>query len=145
MENPQTLIDLVKKQIEVEKRSAQKLAETEKKVSTPAAKIFLMEMRLDSQKHIGILNEILNIIGQRGLPRSSWEYVLHEYTDAVNMQRELGDHLKIEDEMMAHVKEESVHTKDEGIKLLLQHIADDEEKHHEILKTILRRSYEINR
>jgi rubrerythrin len=144
MEEPQKLIDLVKEQIEVEERSVHRLSETEKKVNTPAAKVFLMEMRLDSQKHIGILNEVLEIIYRTPGSKSSWDYLKHEYMDTVNMKRELEDHMKIEDEMMSHLKEESGQTKDEGIKLLLQHIADDEKKHHEILQMILHHSYEID-
>ena len=144
MEQPQNLIDLLEKHIEVEKMSVQNLSDTEEKVNTPAAKVLLIEMRMDSQKHIGILNEILGILRRTPAVKSSWDFFLNEYIDTVKMKREFEDHMKIEDAMMAHLKEASGQAKDEGIRLLLEHMAEDEKKHHEILQTILHHSYDIN-
>jgi len=104
----------------------------------------LLEIRLDSQKHADILNGILEVL--RGVPPSKtlWEYRIESYIDPFVVKRELESHIKREDEMLDHVEKEIKQTKDEGLKLLLQHIADDERKHHDILEAIVKHLHKIN-
>ncbi len=45
--------------------------------------------------------------------------------------------------MLNQVKEEMKETRDEGIRLLLEHIGDYEEKHHKILEAIIVQYYKI--
>lgn len=144
MEEKEKLIQLVKKQIGIERELVKKIGEMEKKVGNAAAKMLLLEMRLDSQKHAGILTSILKIL--RGVPPSQtiWEYRLESYVDPFVVKKELENHMKMETAVLTHVEEEIKQTKDEGLKLLLQHIADDEKKHHKILETIVKYSYKIN-
>lgn len=144
MEEKEKLIQLVKKQIGIERELVKKIGEMEKKVGNAAAKMLLLEMRLDSQKHAGILTSILKVL--RGVPPSQtiWEYRLESYVDPFVVKKELENHMKMETAVLIHVEEEIKQTKDEGLKLLLQHIADDEKKHHKILETIVKYSYKIN-
>jgi rubrerythrin len=144
MEEKEKLIQLVKKQIGIERELVKKIGEMEKKVGNAAAKMLLLEMRLDSQKHAGILTSILKVL--RGVPPSQtiWEYRLESYVDPFVVKKELENHMKMESAVLTHVEEEIKQTKDEGLKLLLQHIADDEKKHHKILETIVKYSYKIN-
>ncbi|MFZ0965278.1 MAG: ferritin family protein [Candidatus Bathyarchaeia archaeon] len=144
MEEKEKLIQLVKKQIGIERELVKKIGEMEKKVGNAAAKMLLLEMRLDSQKHAGILTSILKVL--RGVPPSQtiWEYRLESYVDPFVVKKELENHMKMETAVLTHVEEEIKQTKDEGLKLLLQHIADDEKKHHKILETIVKYSYKIN-
>jgi len=46
--------------------------------------------------------------------------------------------------MLGLIKKEIKETKDEGVRLLLEHIASDEEKHHKILQTVVKQTYKIN-
>jgi len=144
MEEKEKLIQLVKKQIGIERELVKKIGEMEKKVGNAAAKMLLLEMRLDSQKHAGMLTSILKVL--RGVPPSQtiWEYRLESYVDPFVVKKELENHMKMETAVLTHVEEEIKQTKDEGLKLLLQHIADDEKKHHKILETIVKYSYKIN-
>ena len=144
MENKEKLIELVKKQIEIEKEHVKRISELQKKVDNPAAQLLLLEMRLDSQKHANILGGILKVL--KGIPPSKalWEYRIDSYVDKLAVKKELENHVKMETEVLDHVEEEIKQTKDEGLKLLLQHIADDEKKHHKILETIVKYSYRIN-
>jgi len=144
MEEKEKLIQLVKKQIGIERELVKRIGEMEKKVGNAAAKMLLLEMRLDSQKHAGILTSILKVL--RGVPPSQtiWEYRLESYVDPFVVKKELENHMKMETAVLTHVEEEIKQTKDEGLKLLLQHIADDEKKHHKILETIVKYSYKIN-
>lgn len=143
METRERVIELIRKQIEIEEDNVRQVSETEKKVDNAAAKMCLLEIQLDSQKHADILNGILEVL--RGVPPSKtlWEHRIESYIDPFVVKRELESHVKREDEMLKHVEEEIKQTKDEGIKLLLQHIADDERKHHDILEAIVKHLHRI--
>jgi len=100
-------------------------------------------MRLDSEKHAGILTGILETL--KGVPPSKtlWEYELEGYIDPIIVKKSLEEHVKMEADVLAHVEEEMKHTKDEGLKLLLRHIAEDEKKHQKILEEIVKNLYKI--
>ena len=144
MENKDKLIQLIKKQIGIERDHVKRIDELQKKVDTAAAKLLLLEMRLDSQKHASILGGILKVL--KGIPPSKalWEYHMESYVDKLAVKKELENHVKMETDVLGHVEEEIKQTKDDGLKLLLQHIAEDEKKHHKILETIVRYAYKIN-
>jgi rubrerythrin len=143
MEQKDKLIPLIKKQITIEKEDVKRITELEKKVRNAAAKLLLLEMRLDSEKHAGILTGILETL--KGVPPSKtlWEYELEGYIDPIIVKKSLEEHVKMEADVLAHVEEEMRHTKDEGLKLLLRHIAEDEKKHHKILEEIVNNLYKI--
>jgi len=144
METRERLIELIRAQIEVEKENVRQVTETEKKVDNAAAKLSLLEIRLDSQKHADILNGILEVLS--GVPPSQtlWEYRISRYIDPFLVKGELENHEKREARMIDHVEEEIKQTKDEGIKLLLQHVLEDERKHHKILETIVKHLHKVN-
>jgi len=143
MENRKELIRLIKKQVEIENDHVKRLDALQKKVHTAAAQLLLFEMQLDSQKHASILRGILKVL--KGVPPSKtlWNYRIESYVDEFVVKSELETHIKMETEVLNHVEKEIEQTKDEGLKLLLQHIADDEKKHHKILETIVKYSYEF--
>jgi rubrerythrin len=143
MAENEKLIQLIKTQIEIENEHVRKLGDLEKKIDTAAARLLLYEMRLDSQKHAGILTEILLTL--KGVPpnKTLWDYRIDSYVDQLAIARALENHVKMETDVLNHVQEEIEHTKDAGLKLLLQHIAADEEKHHEILNEVIKHSSRI--
>jgi rubrerythrin len=59
------------------------------------------------------------------------------------VKKELEEHIKAEEKMMRQIEEELKKTDDEALKLLLEHFAEDEKKHHANLKTILNKAYKI--
>ncbi|MDH5481845.1 MAG: hypothetical protein OEY22_03045 [Candidatus Bathyarchaeota archaeon] len=144
MEQREKLIQLLKQQIKIEKTHVDRITEMEKRVGNAAAKLLLLEMRLDSQKHEGILTGILKTLKGISPSQALWKHKIESYVDPFVVKRELETHVKMETDVLAHVEEEMKHTKDEGLKLLLQHIADDERKHHKILETIVKNVYKIN-
>lgn len=97
-------------------------------------------MRLDSQKHAGILEVLSEVPSAQTL----WERRLESYVDPFVVRRELENHMKSEDEVLRHVEEEIKGTDDDALKMLLQHVAEDEKKHHKILETIIKRLHEIS-
>jgi bacterioferritin (cytochrome b1) len=100
-------------------------------------------MELDSQKHASILSGILKVL--KGVPPSKtlWNYRIESYVDELVVKRELETHMKMETDILDHVEKETEQTADEGLKLLLQNIAEDEKKHHKILETIVKYSYKF--
>jgi len=144
MESKEKLIELLKKQVAVEKTNVKEVGETEKKVGFAAAKLFLNIIRLDSRKHMEILNGIMQVLD--GIPpgKTLWEHQVDSYIDPFVVQRELENHMSREAEMIKHVEKEIKQTQDEGLKLLLQHIANDEKKHHEILESVTNHLHRVN-
>ncbi len=109
---------------------------------TAAAKLLLTEMKYDSGKHAVLLQGILEVIENSGA--CLWDCKLDSYVDRLLVKKELEKHLAVEQKTLDMVKEEINQTKDEGLKLLLKHIAEDEDRHHALLKTIINNSYKIN-
>jgi rubrerythrin len=144
METREKLIQLIKEQIEIEKENVRQVNETEKKVDNAAAKLSLLEIRLDSQKHADILDGILEVLSGVPASKTLWEHRIESYIDPFVVQRELENHEQREAEMIEHVEEEIKHTEDEGLKLLLQHVLDDERKHHKILETLVKHLHKVN-
>jgi rubrerythrin len=143
MENREELVRLIKKQIEIENDQVKRLNELQKKVHTAGAQILLYEMELDSQKHASLLGGILRVL--KGVPPSKtlWDYRIDSYVDEEVVKKELQDHMKMETDVLDHIEKEAEQTADHSLKLLLQNIAEDEKKHHKILQTIVRYSYEF--
>jgi rubrerythrin len=67
-----------------------------------------------------------------------WEYKLDSYIDPILVRKELENHVKMETNVLMHVKREISSTQDEGLKLLFQHIAEDEKKHRKIMEAIIK-------
>lgn len=140
MEDKKRLMDLIRAQIELEKDISGRLANLEGRVDSIAAKLLIREMQLDTEKHAEILGEALKVIEA---PKSFWDYTIHVDADKRMVKRELEEHIKAEEKMKQQIEEEAKKTADEALKLLLKHFADDEDKHHKILKTILSKAYEM--
>lgn len=144
METEKPFTDMIREHIEFEKDTAKTCADLSKKVENAAAKMLLTEMQLDTAKHARILEEMLNLI-EKAPPTRLWDYRIASYVDSLVVKKELERHMKLEQDMLRGVEEEIKATKDEAMKLLLQHIAADERKHHEIIQTILRKSYVLTK
>jgi rubrerythrin len=130
---------LITKQIAIENTAEKEMSEQEKKVDTVAAKLLLLEVRLDSYKHAKILEAILNVMGERTEPL--WESRIKGYTDSLTIKKRLEKHIEQEKHALQQIEEVIKETKDEAIKLLLQHILEDEKKHHKIFETIIKKAY----
>jgi len=136
------LTDLITRQIAIENAVEKEMGETEKKVDTVAAKLLFLEVRLDAYKHAKILEAILNVIGEK--PESLWDYRIKSYADSLTVKKELQKHMIREKYTLQQLEEEMKETKDEAVKLLLQHILEDERKHHKIFETIIKKAYMLS-
>ena len=136
------LAKLIKAQIIVEKNFVKTVDEQIKNMHNAAAKLLLLETQRDSEKHAMILEGILEVITVKDA-KPLWNTKLDSYVDKIVVKRNLEDHIKTERKMLEHIEKEMRETKDEGIRLLLEHIASDEKKHHKILETVIKQAYKI--
>jgi hypothetical protein len=144
MSSEKDLTDLVQAQIKLENTTAKKIADLEKATANLAAKLFLAEMRFDTEKHAKILQTMLDVMKQKKsetAAKTLWSTKIHSYVDTLVAKKMLEDHQAVEMQMLQHVEEEMRKTDDDALKLLFQHIADDEKKHHKIMDTILRKAF----
>ncbi|MCK4933552.1 hypothetical protein KAS06_02670 [Candidatus Bathyarchaeota archaeon] len=139
----ETLVNLIKQQIKIEKGFVTAIQKEIKDTHNVAAKLLLLETQKDSEKHAMILEGILDVISQKDA-KPLWDILIESYVDKLVVKKNLENHIKTEEVMIEHIQREMNETKDEGIKLLLEHITSDEKKHHEILKTVIREAYKIN-
>jgi uncharacterized protein YeeX (DUF496 family) len=137
-------IQLVRQQITAEREYAKHITELRKKVGIAAARLLLLELLLESEKHAAILTEMLEIIEGIHGDTLLWEHELDEYIDEAVVKKEFEDHLKKEGAALAQLKEELKQSKDEGLKLLFQNIEEDEKRHHGIAQTLVRKLYKID-
>ena len=136
MEIHEDLVKLIEEQIAIEKESVAMFAETEQRVGTGIAKLLIREIRMDSQKHASILEEVLETLKGHPSPNSSWQKASDRFIDPLVVKREIEKHKDLTKSMQAHLAREMSKTKDETILALLKHLAQDERRHNEILDTI---------
>jgi rubrerythrin len=140
------LMDMIRVQIKLEKTTARTIRELEAAISNLAAKLFLAEMRFDTEKHAKILQTMWNLMKQvepERLARKFWNIETRDYVDALEVRELLKSHVTVETRMLEHVKEEMKSTDDAAVKLLFKHIINDERKHHRILETILDKAFKM--
>jgi len=137
------LVELIRAQAEIEKESAARLAETEQKVGTGAARLLLAEMRCDSQKHAMILEAVLETLNGAQSSKTLWQQAFSGFADPIIVKREIENHMSLGKSMISHIQKEMSKTDDEAVRMLLQHLAEDEKRHSEILDTVAQRLYRV--
>ena len=106
MKSEEELADLVRTQIRLEKNTAKKIKKLEEDTVNLAAKLFLAEMRFDTEKHAKILQIMLDLMKQKetemdakahldALKRTLWDTKIHSYVDVFVAKKTLEDHLRI--------------------------------------------------
>ena len=145
MESRRELIDLLREQVQIEKESVTRLSETEQKVGTKAAKLLLVEMRCDSQKHAAVLEAVVETLKGDQSSRPLWQQAFSGFADPIIVEREIENHKALSKSMAAHIEKEISKTDDEGVRTLLQHLREDERRHNEIFDMIVQRRYRVIR
>jgi bacterioferritin (cytochrome b1) len=137
-----TLVDLLKEQLKIEKNFVTAIDSEIESVHNVAARLLLLETKKDSEKHALIIEGILQTL-KKGERKPLWDTLQDSYVDKMVVKRNLEKHVKTETAMLEHIEKELKEAKDEGIQLLLEHIAEDEKKHHKILQTVIKEAYKI--
>jgi len=137
-----SVVKLVQRQKQSEKSMAAAVEALEGRVRNEAARLLLAELRLDSTKHANICEEILKVT-EKAKPTNLWDVRIEGYVDMLVVKRELERHIKLEESMLKDVERIVGETKDEALRLLFTHIAEDERKHHKNIQLIIKRSYAL--
>ena len=137
------VVELVKKQKRSEEAMVKIVEALEEKVHNEAAKLLLTELRLDSTKHARICEQILKI-ADKTKPDRLWDARIDSYVDMQVMKKELEKHVRLEDDMLKDVEKVIATTKDEALKLMFSHIAEDEKKHHKNVELVIKKSYMLS-
>jgi len=144
MSQKNRVIQLVKQQIAAEGENVKHITELRKKVGIAAARLILLELRLESEKHVAILTEMLEFLEGAHEDTLLWEHELEEYIDETLVREEFEDHVKKESGALKQLQEELRHTKDEALKLLLNNMEEDEKRHHGMAQILVRNLYKID-
>ena len=140
MKAGESVTDLVKRQKLSEESMVKAVEALESRVHTEAARLLLSELRFDSNKHAQICELILKVADKK-TPERLWEARIESFVDMEVVKKELERHVRLEEAMLKDVEKIIATTKDEAIKLLFSHIAEDEKKHHKNVELIIHKSY----
>ena len=128
------LVSFLEKQIEVEKRIVDSIREGLRLVANPAVKGSLKAISLDSVKHAELYSAALKLL-EGALPDIAQELTSQD----VDAQRRLVEkHIQMEAELMKTLEDMTPKVQNEKLALLLNVILEDEQRHHGLLKKILR-------
>ncbi len=144
MKTEESVVELIKRQKRLEENMVTAVEALEGKVNNEAAKLILSELRLDSTKHANICQEILSLSERKIEPLKLWEAKVESFVDMQVMRKALEHHITLEEAMLKDVERIIKETKDEAIKILFTHIAEDERKHHKNVSLIIKRSYALS-
>jgi len=142
MKSVDSVVNLVKRQKQSEEGMVKAVLALEEKVHSEAARLLLSELRLDSTKHAQICEQILKV-ADRTTPERLWDARIDSYVDMQVVKKELERHVRLEESMLKDVEKVIATSKDEAIKLLFSHIAEDEKKHHKNVKLVIQKSYTL--
>ena len=129
------LIEILQKQIEIEKDTLNKLSIAEEEVSETAVKLVFMELRLDSWKHQKFLEGIIEMLKET--PCDAWSAKVQRYIDRVKLDKTLHDLVKAESEMFALAEKALKSTDDPVAQYLLNHLKHDEQHHKKELENLI--------
>jgi rubrerythrin len=129
------LLEMIARQIAVEDKAVEIYKETMKTTENTAIKLLLDGMAMDSSKHGKMYRTIENVL--RKQPYSFKDFHEDRWTDKLVAKRELERHIKMEEEMIELLKLELTMVEQKTIKAILEHILQDELRHHKTLKDVI--------
>ncbi len=136
------LLAMLEKNRELELKNVQMSQEKEEQLKSAGAKLILYQIRMDSTKHAQILQTLIDTI-KEGTPEYLWDYRIDRYVGQVATERALQKHVEIEKEMIQHHEAIIKKTDDRGIQMILQHIVDDEKRHHKMLMEVIKQLHKL--
>ena len=125
------LIKLLETQLTLEKESARALRKEMKDIDHVGIKALFEICAADSTKHAAIVQMMLESLKSGELSRETFVSTWQQRNQGLEA---IKTHIDREKKMIELIKDEVLATDDKLIKPLLQHILNDEERHHKILK-----------
>jgi len=133
---------MLEKHRELELKNVQMSKEKEEQLKSAGAKLMLYQIRMDSTKHATILQTLIDTI-KEGTPEYLWDYRIDRYVGQVATERTLQEHVEIEKEMIQRHEAAIKKSDNPGIQMILQHIVDDEKRHHKMLKEVIKQLHKL--
>lgn len=129
------LLKMVKTAIQIEDQAVELYKETAKTVENAAVKLLIEELGMDSGKHAKMYRTIERVLEET--PYSYRDFHEEKWTDKLVAKRDLQKHIDVEKHMIELLKEQIKVTKQPTIKTILEHILEDEKRHHKILMQVI--------
>ncbi len=130
------LISTLEKHRELELRNIKMCEVKEKEMKSRGAQLMFYQIRMDSIKHAYTLKTLEEIIEQ-GTPEIIWNYQADRYIGQATAKNELKIHAELEKEMIKAHEGLLKEINDEGLKMILQGIIDDEKRHHKMIMEMI--------
>lgn len=129
------MIELLRKQIEVEEKALLTISKAEEEAKETAVKLILVQMRLDTWKHQELLKGMIEMLTDT--PCDEWSAKISRYTGRVRLERHF-EKLQQQEKMMGDITSEILKlTKDPLARHLLIHLRNEETMHERDLKEII--------
>ena len=123
------LVDLMEKQIKIEKEIVNSVTEGLVNVKNEGVKGVLKGISLDSKKHAEMYSSAISLL--TSVPQALTE-------DNLDKQRELVEkHIRLEADIIKKLKKVVPLIQNKKVELLLKAILSDEIRHHDLLKKVL--------
>jgi rubrerythrin len=119
---------MLREQQRLEQRTIDSLSPLVNETKNSVIRLFLNRLVLDSMKHVDILQAAIDL---------NTGVVVSEI-DKNRMGKGLMEHIENEKSMLKGIENLAAKIEDKRTKFLLQQIADDEKRHHQILKELLK-------
>jgi rubrerythrin len=129
------LLKLISEAIKIENQAVKLYKKTAKTVDNAAVKLLIDELGMDSAKHARMYKTIEKVLKET--PYSFRDFHVDKWTDKLVAKRDLAEHIEIEKHMIELLNEQIKVTTQPTIKAILEHILEDENRHHRILKQVI--------
>jgi hypothetical protein len=133
-EDRKEIVDNLSEQLEIEGQLVGLYEHYERDTENKALRRVMQMFRLDSQRHINILQAVIEII--------EGEDMLIE--DKKELKESLNKHLELEAEALKKANEmlgKRIINENQGLKMLLEIWRDDEKRHHKALQELTKKTY----
>ncbi|MFW9794221.1 MAG: ferritin family protein, partial [Candidatus Thorarchaeota archaeon] len=122
-------------QIKIEEKAIKAYEDAMEMISNFAFKLVFEELLMDSRKH----KKIFEVLKENlTLPPSDWDLAVSQKIGEYVSPIELEKHIKLEEGMIEVLKKQTKTVKDSTIRRLLEHVLEDENRHHSVLKKLIK-------
>lgn len=129
------LLEMIARAIKIEKEAVKLYKETANTIDNAAVMLLIDELGMDSGKHAKMYETIERVLKKQ--PYSFRDFHEEKWTDKLVAKRDLKKHIEIEKHMMEILEEQIKTVKQPTIKTILEHILEDEKRHHKILMQVI--------
>lgn len=129
------LLEMIIRAISIEDKAVELYKDTAKTVENAAVKLLIEELGMDSGKHAKMYRTIERVLKEQ--PYSFKDFHEEKWTDKLVAKRDLKQHIEVEKHMIEILEEQIKIVKQPTIKAILEHILEDEKRHHKILMQVI--------